>query len=573
MPRLVFASVLTLSLVAGMLASVVIAAMVYADQFNPPVAIAIVIVLNLLLWLVSPWITDLSLRWMNKMQFLDDAELAQRYPHIHRLIHEVAQEYRFKAPSIGVIDDRNPTAFTYGRGRGNARIIVTAGIFEFLDENETRAVVAHELGHIVNRDFIVMTFAGALVQILYQLYVGLTRNTSDSKNKLAWLGFVALVFYWIGEYLLLYLSRTREYMADSFAAARTEPQHLASALVKIAYGIAAVDDTEATTHLLKSTRHMGVIDPNNARAMGVLATGDLAVMERPAVVGAAATPQTRRPVEIPAPVLLFEIYNPWAKISEFNSTHPLTGKRIAALAEIAKARGMRMAVDIEGAAARAGLDRKSLWGLFFKEASIYYLPLPVAIIVALAGFWPLAPAAFAVTLLLTLLLRFPQGTPQPTTILELMSNPAASPKFGRAVQLEGTPIGRVNPGFFAGEDVMLRDKSGLIAVDFRSMAGFIGDFFAGWLRVSKHIGQPGTVTGWFRRDMMGYVVLSEMRTGAGRLGCVPWFWQALLSVVVIVATGVVLAKVGPAKAYQPLSSIATAMQNTQPASKGPTRKP
>ena len=554
MPRLILASTVTLSLVVGMLASVVIAAMVTADQFNPSVAIAIVIVVNLLLWLLSPWITDLSLRWMNKMDFVDDPPLARRYPHVHALIHEVAQEYKFAAPRVGIIADRNPTAFTYGRVRGNARIILTEGIFEFLDENETRAVVAHELGHIVNRDFMIMTFAGVLVQILYQLYVGLTRGKSDSKNKLAWLGFVALVFYWIGEYLLLYLSRTREYMADAFAATRVEPQHLAHALVKIAYGIAAVDDTQEAADLLRSTRHLGVVDPRNARAIGVLAGGGVDVLEKP--TPAASTPG-RRPVTIPGAVLLFEIYNPWAKIAELNSTHPLTGKRIAAMAQLAKARGLGQLFDIEQAASRAGLDRQSLWGLFLREACIYYLPLPVAIVVALAGFWPLAPAAFALTLLGTLLLRFPQTAPKPTTVLDLMSNPRASPVFGQAVQLQGTPIGRANPGYFADEDVMLRDRTGLITVDFRSMAGFIGNFFTGWLRVAKHIGQPAAVTGWFRRDMMGSVVLREMRTPAGRLGSVPWFWQALLSVVVIAATVFILAKIGPQKAHQPLSKLWT----------------
>jgi Zn-dependent protease with chaperone function len=545
-----------------MLASVVIAAMVTAEQFNPTVAISIVVVVNLLLWLLSPWITDLSLRWMNKMEFIDDTALARRYPHVHALIHEVAQDYKFAAPRVGLIADRNPTAFTYGRARGDARIIITEGIFEFLDENETRAVVAHELGHIVNRDFIVMTFAGVLVQILYQLYVGLTRDKSDSKNKLAWLGFVALVFYWIGEYLLLYLSRTREYMADAFAASRVEPQHLANALVKIAYGIAAADDTEAAADLLRSTRHLGVVDPRNARAIGVLAAGDVDVLERPAQSITAEAP-AHRTITIPGAVLMFEIYNPWAKIAELNSTHPLTGKRIAAMAQLAKSRGLRQLVDVDEAAARAGLDRQSLWGLFLREACIYYLPLPVAIAVALAGFWPLAPAAFALTLLGTLLLRFPRTTPKPTTVLELMSNPRASPVFGQPVHLQGTPIGRANPGFFADEDVMLRDRTGLITVDFRSMAGFIGNFFTGWLRIGNHIGQPAEVTGWFRRDMMGFVVLREMRTPAGRLWSVPWFWQALLSGLVIAATLVIFAKIGPQKAHQPLRTVWTSSAPTK----------
>src|ERR1700687_5575976 len=96
-----------------------------------------------------------------------------RYAGVHQLIHQVADEYRFAAPRIGFIPDRNPTAFTYGLLRSNARIVVAQGISECLSEDEQRDVVAHELGHIVNRDFILMTMAGMLVQILFQVYAAL----------------------------------------------------------------------------------------------------------------------------------------------------------------------------------------------------------------------------------------------------------------------------------------------------------------------------------------------------------------------------------------------------------------
>lgn len=151
---------------------------------------------------------------------------------------------------------------------------MTQGIFEFLSEEEQRPVVAHELGHIVNRDFILMTMAGMLVQILYQIYAALVRSgssSSDRKGYGAIVGLAALVGYYIGIYLLLYLSRTREYLADAFSANRVEPKHLASALIKIAYGIVAVEDTEATQSLLRSTRHLGVVDVKNARYTGLLA--------------------------------------------------------------------------------------------------------------------------------------------------------------------------------------------------------------------------------------------------------------------------------------------------------------
>lgn len=95
----------------------------------------------------------------------------------------MAGDYRFYAPRIGFHPDRNPTAFTYGLLRSNARIVVTQGIFEFLTEEEQRAVVAHELGHIVNRDFILMTMAGMLVQILYQIYAVFARSQRSGSKE------------------------------------------------------------------------------------------------------------------------------------------------------------------------------------------------------------------------------------------------------------------------------------------------------------------------------------------------------------------------------------------------------
>ena len=109
------------------------------------------------------------------------------------------------------------------------------------------------------------------MQILYQVYAALVRaNSSDKKGKGAIVGVAALNFYYNGIYLLLYLSRTREYLADAFSAGRVEPRHLAPALVKIAYGIVKMEDTEATQSLLRSTRHLGVIDVKNASGLGLL---------------------------------------------------------------------------------------------------------------------------------------------------------------------------------------------------------------------------------------------------------------------------------------------------------------
>ncbi|HEY7669597.1 MAG TPA: M48 family metalloprotease [Hyphomicrobium sp.] len=524
MGRLFFASLVTFGLLVGMVAGVVLAAMVATGEVDLTFAIALTILINVLIWLISPWLTDISLRWFNKLAFLEDAEVRRRYPDVHRLVHAVADEYKFSAPRVGLIPDRNPTAFTYGRARSNARIILTEGIFEFLTEDEAKAVVAHELGHIVNRDFILMTAAGTLVQILYQVYAALARSarssSSGKKGGGAAVGLLALVLYYVGIYLLFYLSRTREYLADAFSAERVEARHLASALVKIAYGIVKVEDTEETQSLLQSTRHMGPIDVKNARRMGLI---DESAAERPAAA---------------AEALLFDAYNPWARLIELNSTHPLTGQRIAHLERIAKEKSQDFAAyDIEAAARRVHLDKGRLWRQFWAELGLLLAPVAAALVVGLAGAWFFAPAAAAVAVLATLPLRYPSGASPGTTVVELMGDPAASPVVGRPARLEGKAIGRVNPGFIGGEDVVYQDRTGLLAVDFRSMLGVLGDLFAGWTRVPKHLGQPGNVTGWFRRSMGGYLVLKELTSTNGQLRARPFFWQAALCVFVIAATG------------------------------------
>ena len=114
MARLLFASLVTFGILVGMVAGVVLAAMVSMGEVNLTVAIALTVVINLLIWLISPWLSDLTLRWFNQLVFLDDATVKQRYPGVHQLIHQVADEYRFTAPSIGFIPDRNPTPSPMG---------------------------------------------------------------------------------------------------------------------------------------------------------------------------------------------------------------------------------------------------------------------------------------------------------------------------------------------------------------------------------------------------------------------------------------------------------------------------
>lgn len=82
------------------------------------------------------------------------------------------------------------------------------------------------------------------------------KNSSEKKgNPFAIIALAAYIFYIVGNYTLLYLSRIREYFADAFSAEHTDPNHLAEALVKIALGILA---TPENNRLVESTKHIGI---------------------------------------------------------------------------------------------------------------------------------------------------------------------------------------------------------------------------------------------------------------------------------------------------------------------------
>ena len=338
-----------------------LAALVFTDNVNLGLAITITIVINAVIWLISPWISDLSLRWFNKHGVPRRRRVARRAIRAcMQLIHDVADQYGFSAPRLGLIPDRNPTAFTYGLLRNNARIVVTDGIFEFLNEDEQRAVVAHELGHIVNRDFIVMTAAGTLVQILYQVYAASMRSSREQRRQEQGRPGAASA-----SPRSPCTTSASTCSITSAARANTSPtpsrpssveaRHLASALVKIAYGIVQVEDTDATPR--RCCRRRGTWASStckNARYSGLEAeSSGLQSAERA------------------SEAMLFDAHNPWARLIELNSTHPLTGMRIAHLGDIAQQKAQPFPdYDLKAAALRVRLDKGALWSQFWRELGI-----------------------------------------------------------------------------------------------------------------------------------------------------------------------------------------------------------
>lgn len=155
-----------------------------------------------------------------------------------------------KMPAVYIIDEDAANAFATGRSAERAAVAVTSGLLERLTRDELQGVVAHELGHINNRDILYMTMVGIMLGTVVILadagvrmlwFGGGRRRTSSGKEGggQAIVMVVALVLVILAPFLaqMMYfaLSRRREYLADASAALYTRyPQGLADALEKIA---------------------------------------------------------------------------------------------------------------------------------------------------------------------------------------------------------------------------------------------------------------------------------------------------------------------------------------------------
>lgn len=165
-------------------------------------------------------------------------------PTLHRVVRELATQARQPVPRIYLSPTESPNAFATGRSPRNAAVCCTTGLLRELDEDELRAVVAHELGHVYHRDILLSSVAGALAAaILWTIGLSwllpqlLSAGRDDDDSGLAGLPgmLLAMLLAPLASHLVrLCVGRGREYRADSYAVRLTgDPLALAAALRKL----------------------------------------------------------------------------------------------------------------------------------------------------------------------------------------------------------------------------------------------------------------------------------------------------------------------------------------------------
>ncbi len=500
-------SAVVMALLFGLLFAVGTAVM---RKLQAPAWLAVLFALAVvgLQYALGPWILEriYTIRWV---------EPEQVHPDFARWYRESCAARQIPVPRFGIIDDGNPNAFTYGHTPRNARVVVTSGLLEMLTPTEVHAVVAHELGHVTNRDFIVMTVASAVPVVLYVLYV-FNRGRGRDRGGYAFLvGIGAYLAYLASQYIVLLLSRVREFFADEAAAAITrDPNALSSALVKIAYGLAARQDAPVegrgkSMTPAGATTALGIASPAMATAFAMSAA-DAAGRFSPHVLARA---------------MQWDLKNPWAKWFELHSTHPLTARRIVAMNALARSMGQQPAFETHAAGAAAAYYTGNLvLELLVMAAPALcalgglVLGLGAAVAARSPGMVGLALVGWGVGWLAKIAYSYPragahEGIRPLSGLVGEVNVSHVSPV--RCV-VEGEIVGRGVPGLFFSDDLVLRDDTGFMTIQYRQPFNVL-EFLFGWLKAGRYLGRRARVHGWYRRAPGPYIEIDrvEMVDGAG----------------------------------------------------------
>src|SRR5438128_6120547 len=169
-------------------------------------------------------------------------------PGLHAMIERLCIQADLPKPRIAVADQEMPNAFAMGRSQKSAVVCVTTGLMKTLEPHELEAVLAHELTHVKNRDVLIMTvasFFAMIASMIAQLgfWFGGWGGDDDGAPAFIVILLVSFVVYIVSFFLMLALSRYREYAADRGSALITgRPSALSSALVRISGAIQQVPD-------------------------------------------------------------------------------------------------------------------------------------------------------------------------------------------------------------------------------------------------------------------------------------------------------------------------------------------
>jgi heat shock protein HtpX len=229
------AAIRTTLLLAGLGGLLVVIGALIGGAQGATAFLAIALLLNLVFFFFSDKIALRAAR-AQPVSEQDD-------PRLYQMVRDLTTRAGLPMPKLYVIPQEQPNAFATGRSPKHSAVAVTAGIRKLLSEDELRGVLAHELGHVRNRDILIQTVASAIGTAITWIAYMLLFFGGDDESPLGAIAALALVFLapLAASIIQLAISRQREYSADATGAEIAgNPESRASALLRLEAGAQAV---------------------------------------------------------------------------------------------------------------------------------------------------------------------------------------------------------------------------------------------------------------------------------------------------------------------------------------------
>lgn len=195
---------------------------------------------------------------MYSAQPVTPSENPEVYSRVFPMVQSLTQRMGLPMPKLWLIADDSPNAFATGRNPEHASVAFTSGILRLMNDAELEGVVAHELGHVKNRDILTSSVAATIAAAITFLarmvmWFGVSRDDDEERGS-PWAGLLMMILAPLAALLIqMAISRTREYAADETSAQVTHnPNQLISALGKLdtwSRRIPMSDVNPATAHL------------------------------------------------------------------------------------------------------------------------------------------------------------------------------------------------------------------------------------------------------------------------------------------------------------------------------------
>jgi heat shock protein HtpX len=193
-------------------------------------------------------------------------------PQLYGIVQQLTQRAGLPMPRVYVIDEDQPNAFATGRNPQNAAVAATTGLLRNLSREEITGVIAHELGHVKNRDTLTMTVAATLSGAIGMLasFGGLMGGGRDSDGRplVSPVAAIAAMFLapLAASLVQMAISRSREFEADRMGAEISgQPLWLASALARLDAGTRQIPNRAAEAN--PATAHLYIANPLSAGGM------------------------------------------------------------------------------------------------------------------------------------------------------------------------------------------------------------------------------------------------------------------------------------------------------------------